>query len=34
MGRGAGPDELETHVRDYFTGTGVVKIESAITKEP
>ena len=28
------PDGLETHTREYYTGTRVVKIENAITKEP
>ena len=28
------PDELETHTCEYFTGTRVVKIKNAITKEP
>ena len=28
------PDGLETHMREYITGTRVVKIENAITKEP
>ena len=27
-------DRFETHMREYFTGTRVVKIENAITKEP
>ena len=30
----AAPDGLETHTREYYTGTRVVKIENAITKEP
>ena len=28
------PDGLETHTREYYTGTRVVKIENAIIKEP
>ena len=28
------PDGLETHTREYFTGTRVVKFENAITEEP
>ena len=28
------PDGLETHTREYFTGTRVVKIENAIIKKP
>ena len=28
------PDGLETHTLEYYTGTRVVKIENAITKEP
>ena len=28
------PDELEAHMHEYFTGTRVVKIENAVTKEP
>ena len=28
------PDELETHAREYYTATRVVKIENAITKKP
>ena len=27
-------DRLETHAREYYTGTRVVKIENAITKKP
>ena len=27
-------DGLETHTRDYYTGTRVVKTENAITKKP
>ena len=28
------PDGLETHTREYFTGTRVVKFKNAITEEP
>ena len=28
------PDGLKTHTREYCTGTRVVKIENAVTKEP
>ena len=28
------PDGLETHAREYYTATRVVKIENAITKKP
>ena len=28
------PDGLETHAREYYTATRVVKIENAITKNP
>ena len=28
------PDGLETHTREYFTGTRVVKFENTITEEP
>ena len=28
------PDGLETHTREYFTGTRVVKFENAINEEP
>ena len=28
------PDGLETHTREYYTGTRVVKIENVITKKP
>ena len=28
------PDGLETHTREYYTATRVVKIENAITKKP
>ena len=28
------PDGLETHTREYFTGTRVVKFENSITEEP
>ena len=27
-------DGLETHMHEYYTGTRVVKIKNAITKEP
>ena len=27
-------DGLETHTHEYFTGTRVMKIKNAITKEP
>ena len=28
------PDRLESHIREYFTGSRVLKIKNAITKEP
>ena len=28
------PDGLETHTREYFTGTRALKIGNGITKEP
>ena len=28
------PDGLETHTREYFTGTRVLTIKIGITKEP